>query len=190
MQDPAETRRGPFVVTDSSEVYRNPWLSVREDLVIRPDESAGRFGIVDIRAGSTVLALDRDLQVVLAQEYKYGVNRVTLEAVSGGIDEGETPLAAAQRELQEELGLVADDWTWLGVIDPLTSVVSAPNHLFLAEGLHQGTRHRDPGEVITPVRMPFQRAFKCALEGDISHGGSVVAILKTALLLTARGIRL
>ncbi len=179
-------KRGPFVVTATRDAYRNAWISVREDKVVRPDGRSGLFGVVEVQPGATVLALDRDRTVVLAREYKYGVDRVTLEAVSGGIDPEETPLAAAQRELAEELGLKAETWTWLGELDPLTSVIVAPNHVFLAEGLSACARQHDAGEVIEPVRLPFEEAFRQALQGGISHAATVVAILKTALLLSAR----
>jgi ADP-ribose pyrophosphatase len=172
-----------FTVTSSTQIYTNKWIEVREDKVIRPDGNAGTFGVVRMAEGSTVLPIDSSGEVTLVREYKYGVGRYTLEAVSGGIDPGETPLRAAQRELAEELGLDARDWTHLGVIDPFTSVVRSPNHMFLATSLTAGTARNDPGEVIVPVRMPFEAALTMVMAGDITHGASCVLILKAAQLM-------
>jgi ADP-ribose pyrophosphatase len=87
-------RNGPYQVLSSEPRYRNRWIAVREDRVIRPGGSAGLFGVVQMVAGSSVLALDGEDQVYLVQEYKYAIGRDSLEAVSGAIDAGETPLGA------------------------------------------------------------------------------------------------
>ena len=115
------------------EIYRDPWIAVQVDDVIRPDGKPGIHSIIHLKPGVCVLAMDAAQHVYLAEEFHYGVGRVTLEVVSGGCEIGEAPLTTAQRELREELGIVAGKWTDLGVVDPFTANVVSPTRLFLAE---------------------------------------------------------
>src|SRR5215510_14916898 len=135
MTEPVTRQMGPYKVLSSEPRYRNRWIALREDRVIRPGGSEGLFGVVEMASGSSVLAIDADGTVFLVREYKYAIGRDSLEVVSGAMDEGETPLAAAQRELREETGLVATDWQPMGAVDPFTTAIRCRNHLFLAREL-------------------------------------------------------
>jgi ADP-ribose pyrophosphatase len=105
-----------------------------------------------------------------------------VEAISGGMEAGETPLDCARRELREEGGFVATDWVDFGKVDPFTSHVRSPNYVFLARGLTSvGTAHEE-GEVILPFRTPLAEAVEMVARGQITHAASVVAILRTARL--------
>lgn len=176
----------PYAQQSSREVYKNPWIFVAEDSVIRPDGKAGIFGVVRMKAGSTIVALTDDGEVYLVREYKYAMGGVSLEAISGGLDEKETPLDGAKRELSEELGLNAANWTDLGVLHPFTTVVDSPNYMFLAEGLTVGAAHPDEGEELEMVKVPLAIAVTWVMESKITHGASCVAILKAARLLDER----
>ena len=182
------TNRGPFKITGSREVYHNRWLRIREDQVIRPDGSAGIFGLVEMKSGSSVIAIDRDFNLVLGKEFKYGINRESLETLSGAIEEGETPLEAAKRELEEETGNIASEWIDLGVIDPFTTVIHSPNYMFLAMKLSAGTVSLDPGEIVDVVSVPFREAIRMVLDSRITHGASCVGILKAARYLQDHGL--
>lgn len=157
---------------------KTPWISVREDKVVRPGGKDGIFGIVTILPGSSVLPVDEDGNVLLVKEYKYAVGRETIEVISGGIDKDETPLAAAKRELREEIGAEAEEWTDLGSIDPFTTVVDSPNYLFLAKGLSQFKPNPDEGEILQRLTLPYSQALEMVRNGEITHGASCVLILK------------
>src|SRR5215212_5547189 len=90
---------GPWTILASQEVYRDAWIDVRKDDVLRPDGQPGTHSVIGIRRGVTVLALDDEHVLHLTEEFHYAVGRVTLEGVSGGSDEGEDPLDTAKREL-------------------------------------------------------------------------------------------
>lgn len=174
----------PFQLKSTREVYKNPWIRVREDSVIRPDGNDGIFGIIEMQPGATVVALTPDKEILLAREYKYAVQRYTLECISGGANEGELILDAAKRELLEETGAQSENWTDLGVLDPFTSIILGPNHMFLAQEIKfLGEQNTDGGEIIELVRIPFNEAVNKVRAGEITHGASVAAILKTQLLL-------
>lgn len=170
---------GPFLIRSSVDLYESPWLTLREDEVIRPGGSDGRFAIVTMRPGATVVAVDDD-HVLLAREFKYAVARETLELVSGGLDVGESPLDGARRELEEEAGVTGRTWTNLGVVDPFTTSIHSPNHMFLAQGLEATEVNPDDGEVVAIERIPFDEVVEMVMSGRITHGASCVALLKAA----------
>ncbi len=172
-------KKGPWTVTGSKIVYKNPWITVREDQVIRPDNNEGIFGVVKMKQGVSVLPLDNDRYVYLTKEYHYAVERESIEAISGGIDEKETTLEAAKRELQEEAGIIASEWVNLGVIDPFTTVVVSPNYMFLAKGLEFSEANQEGTENIKIIKVPLEEAIKWVIESKITHGATTTLILKT-----------
>lgn len=173
-------KRGPWTVIESSEVYGDPWLSVRKDDVIRPDGKPGTHSVVTIKPGVSVLALDREGNVYLTREFHYAVDRVTLETVSGGIETGETPLLSAQRELREELGILANTWIDLGTCDPFTASLLSPTQLYLAQDLSFVGAQPEGTEVIEMVKMSFEQAIENVMQSIITHAPSCTLILKAA----------
>ena len=176
--------KNPFILKLSEVKYQNPWISVREDKVVRPGGKDGVFGVVTMQDGITVLPMDDEENAYLAREYKYAVEDYTTEAISGGVDEGEQPIDAARRELKEEAGFDAEEMIPLGFIDPFTTVIKSRNYCFLARGLSGGGSTKlDGGEVVEIIKVPFAQAVEMAMSGEISHGASVAVILKTKLFL-------
>lgn len=158
-------------------------MSLREDTVILPRGSEATYEYVEIKPGSTTLAVEDNLDVWLIREWKYAIGRYSLEAVSGGIEPGEEPLESAHRELREEAGLVAAEWMAMGTIDPFTTMLLCPNYLFLARGLKSVPAEHEEGELIETIRMPLAEAVGKVMSGEITHGSSALAVLKAAALL-------
>ena len=173
---------GPWRIVSSRTVYRDPWLSLVRDEVVRPDGRPGSYSVARLKPGVSVLALDAAGVCHLTEEFHYGVGRVTLETVSGGIDGGETPAECAGRELREELGIVAGRWDDLGPLDPFTGSVVSPTRLYLARDLTFGPPAPEGSERIRRVAMPLADAVAAVDDGRITHAPSVVLLLKTARL--------
>ncbi len=171
-------KKGPWVVIDSKVVYQNPWIKVREDKVIRPDKKSGIFGVVEQNMGVSVIPMDDKGNVYLTKEYKYAVERITIEAISGAIEKRENKLNAAKRELKEETGLIAKKWIYLGVVDPFTSVINSPNHMYLAQNLIQTKSNQEGTESIKVIKMSFKKAIEMVISSKITHGASCVALLR------------
>lgn len=173
---------GPYTIVHSRPIFENQWLKLREDQVTRREEET-RFAVVTMKPGISVLAMDPEMEVYLVREFKYALGEQSLEVVSGGIESGETPEQAALRELGEEAGLVASEWVDMGRLDPFTTIINSPNHMFLARGLRETRRAPEKGEEVEVVKMAFDDAVWAVLRGQITHGASCALILKAHLYL-------
>ncbi len=171
-------KHGPWTIQDTTQKYCNSFIDVYEDQVLKPNGQPGTYATVMMKPGVAVLPVDRDGMVYLTRQFRYALGRESIEVVSGGLDENEPPLEAAQREVREELGIEADEWLDLGVVDVDTSIVRCPVRLFLAKRLTFTSPQREGTETIETVKIPFDEAVQMVMESAITHGASCLLILK------------
>lgn len=177
-------KKGPYKVLSSKKVYKNPWIEVREDKVER-DGQKGIFGVVDYGSGVSVVALNKQGRIYLVKEYYYAIESYGLQVPSGAIDNGESPLEAAKKELLEETGFIARSWQELGFVHPLTMAIKSPAYLFLAREVEQ---KQEPEDNIEVVELPFEEAYQMVLKSKINHAPSCVAIMKANMYLKENGL--
>jgi 8-oxo-dGTP pyrophosphatase MutT (NUDIX family) len=181
-----EMVNNPVQRISSRWVHQGNIVRLREDRVILPRGSEAMYEYVEIKHGSSVLAMEDDGDVWLIRAWTDAVDRASLEVCSGGIEPDESPESAAHRELQEELGLTAAELIPLGHVDPFTTMLRCPNYLFLARGLGRAERDPEEAEVMELRRIPFEDAYRMAVKGDITHGSSCVTIFRAAEWLRSR----
>ena len=177
MQSKQMKKHGPWKIRSSREIYTDPFIDVRGDDVIRPDGKDGHHVVVHMKPGVCVVAKDNDNFVYLTNEFHYGVGRYSLEAVSGGIETNEASTETALRELQEELGIRANNLSRLGCVDPFTTIVVSPTELFLATQLEFGETNQEGTEEIECVKMPLDEAVSKVLAGEITHAPTCTLLL-------------
>ena len=161
-------------------------MTVRMDNVLRPDGNPGTYSTVQIKPGVCVIPVADDGTCYLTKEFHYAVGRDTIEGISGGIEDGETPEIAAARELQEEVGIIAGRLLPLGVVDPLTAALASPTKMFLASDLRFTNTSMESTELIERVALPFAEALRMVIQSEITHAPTCVAILKANLVLQKR----
>jgi len=176
-------QHGPWKIKSSEVKYKNPWMEVREDQVIRPDGKDGIYGTISVLSGSSVLPIDEEGNVYLSQEFHYGVGQETIEVVAGGLDKDESPLDCAKRELEEEAGISATDFVDLGRIVSYTSYMDASVYLYLARNLSFKEVSRQEALNIKLIKISLEKALMMVMNGEIFHTGSCVLILKAAKYL-------
>lgn len=171
---------------NSRRIYRNPWIAVREDQVLRPDGSAGRYGVVEVGDAVSIVALQNNA-VCLVRQYRHSWGKRVWEVPCGGLHRGESALRAAKRELLEESGISAKKWKRLGIIESNDPVVNR-FHLFLARDLSFALPRRDRSEADMKSKMWKLSDYKKALLTGAIRDDMTMACVCKALL--AAGVRL
>jgi 8-oxo-dGTP pyrophosphatase MutT (NUDIX family) len=177
----------PWHTESSRVVFDDGRLRLREDRVIQPDGEPGAYAYLEVATPIVaVVPVDEHDQVYLVRQWRYPWGHNSWEIPSGGADAGEEPLAAAQRELAEEVGLGAVDWEPLGG-GYSSATIRSHWHFFLARGLQPVNTHQRDGaeQDLIARRVPLEAAIQAALDGRIAHGMSVVGLLRAARRLGA-----
>lgn len=171
------SEHNPWKTVSSKVVYKNSWITVREDAVIRPDGSAGIYGVVDARIATGVIAMTPEKEIFLVGQYRYPLDVYSWEIIEGGSDSGESAIAAAKRELMEEAGIKASHWEQLGGTIHLSNCHSSEvGYVFLARDLEFHEAKPDPTEVLTLKKLPLAEALVMLDTGKITDGMSIIAL--------------
>jgi len=174
----ADIQGNPWRQIATREVYRNPWMRVREDQVLRPDGRPGIYGVVEMTVAVGIVALTGDARVYLVGQYRYPTDRYSWEIIAGYADADEDPLVAAQRELREETGLTAARWTSLGECQVSNSVTNQIGYLFLAQDLVGGVAAPDETEALDVKTEPLPDALSFAQTDGITQAFSLVGLYR------------
>lgn len=173
-----DEKHNPWQTLSSREVYENPWISLREDDVVRPDGVEGIYGVVHFKnVAIGILAVEGDF-IYLVGQYRYTLQQYSWEIPEGGCPEGEDYLTAAERELAEETGLRAEKWERMGEAHLSNSATDEYAVWFMATGLTQGERNPEGTEQLVVRRVPFAQALRMALTGEITDAISLLAIMQ------------
>ena len=152
-------------------------FTVREDLCERDiDEKAATFFVIENPDWVNVIALTPEKNVVLIEQFRHGTYESVTELPGGMIDVGETPEAAARRELREETGYLSDDWILLGSSRPNPALQSNTIYHYLALDCHRtGETAFDDHENIRTFVVPLDDARRMTADGTIYHSLVIAA---------------
>jgi 8-oxo-dGTP pyrophosphatase MutT (NUDIX family) len=164
----------------SREVYRNPWCSVREDVIERSDGARGIYGVMDKEPACIILALESTEAgefVWLVRQFRYSVGGEYFEFPQGSWEIAEVdPVELARGELAEETGLRAERMTQLASPWVAYGAMRQVQHVFLAEGLSQGETERDPEEHdMTVHRVSLAEFEAMVLDGRVRDNCTLAA---------------
>lgn len=170
-------------MTDRRPVYRGRVVDLGIETVHLPDGRSFPLEVVRHPGGAAVLAVDERRRVYLLRQYRHAAGGWLWEVPAGRLEPGERPEAAARRELAEEAGIEARDWTPLGGILTTPGFCDEVIHLFLARGLEFGPAHTEQHELIEVHPTDLGEALARARDGRIRDAKTVAVLLRAAARL-------
>ncbi len=168
---------GRTITTLSSrEVYRNRWMRLREDEILRSNGEKGIYGVVEKNDAAVILPIDGG-RVWLVEQFRYTIQERALELPQGGWEmEVDNPEELARGELKEEMGLDAASMTHLGTLWIAYGFVKQKQHVFLATGLTPTATARDPEEHDLVIRsVPVEEFEQMMLTGQVRDNCTLAA---------------
>jgi ADP-ribose pyrophosphatase len=169
---------GSWRTLERSYLYRNPWCAFRVDEVVLPSGATIEYGVLEGGGFASVVPITEDGTVVLVRQWRQPLSSFTLELPSGGVDNGEEPRAAAERELFEEAGFRAVGLEHLVSIHTSTGRTDEVCHLFRCRAVRAPRGPRpEPTEFIRVVELPLGEALKGISNGAITDAATVLGLL-------------
>ena len=174
---PGDVSAVPAITTlTTREIYRNHWMRVREDEILRSNGEKGIYGVIDKEDAAIILPVDHG-KVWLVEQYRYTIQERALELPQGGWEmEVDSPEELARGELKEEIGMDAAEMTYLGWRWIAYGFTKQKHHVFLASGLTDAQKDPDPEEHDLVVHCVAVEDFeRMMLDGTIRDNCSLAA---------------
>ena len=164
----------------SREVYRNPWTSVREDVIERSNGERGIYGVMDKDPAAIIIPMEQTAEgefLTLVRQFRYTVGGTYFELPQGGWEDPDADKEEMARgELKEETGLLAERVTLLAPLWIAYGAMRQEHNVFLAEGLTQGETERDPEEHdMTIHRVRVEEFEEMLLDGRVMDNCTAAA---------------
>jgi 8-oxo-dGTP pyrophosphatase MutT (NUDIX family) len=178
------SEKNPWQIISEKNVYDNKWINVTEYDVVNPNGGKGIYGKVHFKnIAIGIVVLDDELNTYLVGQYRFAIDEYSWEIPEGGGSLDTDPVESARRELLEETGLVAHEWTPVLKMHLSNSVSDEYSIIYLARNLEQHTAMPEETEQLVVMKLPFEEAWRMVEEGLITDAMSVAAIQKVKLML-------
>ena len=162
----------------SEKVFEGRIIKGKVDRVEMPDGSAATRELVEHPGGVGIVAITDKDEIILVEQYRKPLDKAIYEIPAGKLDPGEHHRTCGIRELEEETGLSAKVFDYMGFIYPSPGFTDEVTHVYLAKELTQGETHPDDDEFLDVKKVPFDTALKMVMDGEITDAKSVFGILK------------
>lgn len=164
--------------------FDTPWISVSKHDVINPAGNSTMYGVVNFKnIAIGILPLDKELNTWIVGQWRYPLGQYSWEIVEGGGPHGIDPIDSAKRELKEETGIIAQKYTELCRIHTSNSVTDEYGIIYLAQDLSFTESEPEESEDLQIKKVSFDTVYNMVMNGEITDSLSMVAILKTKVLL-------
>lgn len=158
--------------------FKGEIISLRVDTVTTPSNNTATREIVEHPGGVCIVPLDADGNVIMEWQYRRPFDENVFEIPAGKLFPGEDPLECGKRELEEETGMCAKRYIYLGKMLPTPGFCCEVLHMYLALDLYEGKINRDEDEFMEVVRVPLKELTDKVLSGEIIDGKTALALLK------------
>ncbi len=163
--------------TESEEIADCRVFKVRQDFCERAsDRKGGTFYVIECPDWVNVIALTKEKEVVLIEQFRQGTEEITLEIPGGMIDDGEDAKAAGRRELLEETGYSAKEFVHLGKARPNPAINTNWMNYYLALDCEktENTAFDEHESVVTKL-VPLAKIENLIKSGEITHSLVIAA---------------
>jgi len=177
--------KNPWITHETTSPYSNPWIKLEHSTVTTPGGTPGIYGVVRFQnLAIGILPIDQQQNTWIVGQYRYTLNKYSWEIPEGGCPIGTSPLATAKRELEEETGLIANQWIpILEEVQLSNSVTDEIGYSFIAKDLQQGTMAPEETEELEIRKLPFSDLVEMAMKGKIQDVLSLCTIFKAKQLM-------
>ena len=162
-------------------VYKGKIFDITYNDIVLSDGLKRHREIIHHPGGVVIFAQKDDGNILLVKQYRYAVKSVQTELPAGRLEKGEDPLIAAQRELREETGYIAKNWTSLGHIFTTFGICDEKLYLFKATNLTYDKPDPDEGEILTYFELPLKEVQKQIKNGTINDAKTICALARVSL---------
>ena len=171
-----------YELISTKKVFESKAFSVTQDEVQLP--SGSRHGRAVVEHGGAVVILPMDgNRLYLVRQYRHAIRKSILEFPAGTLDKhGEVPLECAKRELAEEVGQRANDWTEIGISYPTPGFCTEIQHFFVAANLTPHKEALDEDELIEVEMLSLTEVESAIRSGEICDGKSMAIFARARLL--------
>jgi ADP-ribose pyrophosphatase len=159
---------------DGELAYDGGFLKVTRDRIRLPDGVETHREFIRHPGAVVILPVFEDGSVLLERQFRYPLNQVFIEYPAGKIDPGEDALACAKRELQEETGYTASEWTFVCTIHNAIAYSDEHLDLYLARGLSAGQAKLDAGEFLDTFRATVPEMLAMVRSGQVTDVKTVI----------------
>ncbi len=157
-------------------LHANPWFKYKHDVFQLSDKNSGDYYYLETNGCAMVVPILDDGRLVLVRQYRYLREKESIEFPCGGLNIGESPQDAANRELTEETGYKAHEFAKIGVFEGLKGLVKDACHVFIAEQLDQvGEPYHDPTESIELIVRRPDEVDQMVRKNEIWDGQTLAA---------------
>jgi ADP-ribose pyrophosphatase len=166
-----------IAVIKSHMAHHGKYISVRRDEIDYPGGLHRTWDIVLHPGGAAIIPFTKEGDLILVEQWRRAIGKITLELPAGLLDPGETPEQTAHRELQEEIGKRAGKLTYLGLYYTSPGVCTEKVHLFIGRDLSVShLRGEDTDEIDVQV-VPYAEALRLIDNGTICDAKTALGIL-------------
>ncbi len=163
---------------DTQLVYDGKILKIYKDNVEVSDGHKSFREVVKHSGGVVVVALKDAETILLVKQFRYPIQETILELPAGKLEQGEDPFEAAKRELEEETGYCANNWSSLGFIYTSPGYSNEKLYLYLAQDLNFTQCHPDEGEIIESFEYKIKDVLKMISNNEINDSKTLCGINK------------
>ncbi len=158
-------------------ILKKDLFTVYEDHIELPTGSKRIYHNVQRAPAVSIFPITDENEVYLVRQYRYLHEKYLIEGVAGIIDEGESALDAAKRELKEETGITAEKFIQIATVHAAGSIVTWEQPIYVAQGLTLGDAQMEESEDISLIKIPVTEAVELVMSGEVNTGASIAGIL-------------